>query len=241
MTSSERVSAKQAARRGTEAALLAAATDLLLQSPSSDVLRSLRPGDVARRADPPRTTGAFYNIWPTQAEFRQALLDHVLSLDRFHGDADTREALADFLGRADLDASEAIRVAANMNFDGFKDDPAFRLQHSLWTRHEADPEIRERLRLLYVAIAESLVPLYEFFLRRAGRRMRPQYTIELLGVTLAALVEGLYVRWAVEPDAVPDDVGPPPGVEPVADRPWTAFASVSHLIIMAMTEPIPPP
>jgi hypothetical protein len=239
MASADRISAKQAARKGTEAALLSAATELLLESPSTDVLRSLRPGDIARRAVPPRTTGAFYNIWPTQAEFRRALLDHVLSLDRSQGDRETVQALADHLSKPELDLAETVRVAANLNFDGFKRDAAFRLQHSLWTRHASDPEVRDGLRNLYIAITGSLEPMYQLFLDRAGRRMRAPYTIGHLGVALAALVEGLHVRWAVQPEAVPDDLGPPPGVEAVEGQEWSTFANLTHLLIMAMTEPVP--
>jgi hypothetical protein len=241
MSADERVTAKQAARKATEAALLRAATRMVFESPGNDVLASLRPVDVVRRADPPRTTGAFYNIWPTQADFRRALLDHLLSLDRFKIDEDTRQSLRDHLARTDFRMDEAIRVAASMNFEGLKHEPALRVQHALWTHAVTDELIREKVKALYVAISDSLTPIYSAMLERSGRRMRPPHTVDTLAVVLAALVEGLQIRWTVEPEAVPDDFGAPPGVEASSQRPWNMFASVAHIVFMGMSEPAPLP
>jgi hypothetical protein len=239
MTEGERTSAKRAARNASEAAMLRAATDMLLAAPGVDVLGALKPVDVARRADPPRTTGAFYNIWPTQAEFRRALLDHVLSLDRFQVDLRTRQALEESLLRPELSLTDIVRTAANLNFDGLKDEPAMRLQQALWSQHAGDPEIRDRVKQLYSTISQALVPLYSALLDRSCRRMRAPYDLETLAVVLAALVEGLIVRWSVDPAVVPDDLGPPPGVPPIEGEPWGTFASVTYLIFIGMTEPIP--
>jgi hypothetical protein len=236
------VSAKQVARQATQAALLDAATRMLFEAPGKDRLLSLKPVDVVRRADPARTTGAFYNIWPTHADFRRDLLAHLLSLERFRVDAATRDLLAQALAQEEFDLAETVRLAANMNFDGLKEEPAFVIQHALWTDHAANDEVRERLRGLYVAISDSLVPLYEAVLARSGRRMCAPHTTYSLSVVLAALVEGLHVRWAVDPDAVPDNSGPPPGVEvrrgeDGSEQPWSLFATMVYVLLMSMSEP----
>jgi BetI-type transcriptional repressor, C-terminal len=231
-------SAKRAAREATEAAMLTAATRMLLESPATDVLATLKPVEIARRSVPPRTTGAFYNIWPTQADFRRAVLDHVLSLDRFPADRATTEQFDALLDRPDLDVEEAVRVTANLAFEGQRTEPAVRLQLALWTQVETDPEVRERLELLYSDISDSLVPRYVRLLERSGRRMSPPFTPETLAVALTALVEGLHLRWAVDPDAVTDDLGTPPGVTGVEERRWSTFAALVRVLLAGMTEPI---
>ena len=250
-----RISVKTAAKQATRAALLQAATELLFEAPSADPIGALRPVDVVRRAVPPRSNGAFYNIWPTQADFRRDLLHHALSAERIEVGDETSNAAVSLLTRPDFSLEETIRVAATLNFEGLKADPALRLKQALWTRHSADPEIRELLAALYDGATAMLVPMYTAALGRAGRRMRGTYTVAQLAVALTGLAEGLHLRWAVQPSAVPDDVGPPPDLErrpdeEVDDRPgdgeagggqWNLFASMAYVVITGMTEPIPSP
>jgi hypothetical protein len=235
MSSEERPSAKRAARQATQAAMLASATRILLESPRSDVLGTLKPVEIARRCDPPRTTGAFYNIWATHAEFHRDLLDHLLSMDRFTGDRTTLEMLGSFLDHADMSVPEIFRIAARYNFDELKGEPAAVLQLALWTQHH-DPAIRERLRCLYGAINDSLHPLYSRVLVKAGRRMRKPYDVQMLTTTITALVEGFLLRWAVDPDALPEGLDAPPGVD--GPEPWELFGTASYLLFESMTEPV---
>jgi len=238
---------RRAARAATEAAMLDAAARMLLQAPGTDVLGTLKPVEIARRCEPPRTTGAFYNIWPSQSAFRRALLDHVLSLDQFQAD----EAITDLLGQVakdpDTDAQEAVRLVANLAFDVMRDDPSFRLQHALWTRADVDPDVRDGLRRLHQTITDTMTPRYREVLEQSGRRMAPPFTLDTLAVAIAALAEGLNVRRAIDPDAVPDDVGPPPTARPTApddgspERRWSTFAALAHVLLDGMTEPIDPP
>jgi AcrR family transcriptional regulator len=221
--------------------MLDAATRMLLECPTGDVLGALRPVDVARRSEPPRTTGAFYNIWPTQADFREALLDHVLSLPSLHGARAGMDLFDDLIATPDAGARsvvDAMRVTANAAFDGLKDDPAIRLQHALWTLSGPDPQVRARLGRRYGSISTTVVPRYARLLERAGRRMAEPFTVEVLAVAIAALAEGLHLRWAVDPGAVPDDIGPPPGV-PDDERRWSTFATLAHVLVRGMTEPLP--
>jgi AcrR family transcriptional regulator len=257
----DRGNAKDAARQATRTALLDAATRLLFRSPAADPIGALRPMEVVRAADPPRSNGAFYNIWPTQAAFRRDLLHHVLSPARSEVGARTTYTAAERLSAGpDVSVEEAFRVAANLNFDGLRQDTSLRLKHALWTRHETDPEVRQLLAGLYEGVTDLFVPVYEAALTRAQRRMRQPYTVEHLATTLTALGEGLYTRWAVHPRAVPDDLGPPPAAatagaptdertgepagEPVggpeAHERWTFFASIAFTTFMAMTEPVAP-
>lgn len=230
---------KRAAREASEAAMLAAATRMLLQGPVTDVLAGLRPVEVARQSDPPRTTGAFYNIWPSQADFRRALLDHLLSPDRLQGDR-TLTGPMDAAARGPaVDVHETVRVSTNLNFDRLKDDPGFRLQHALWTQAGTDPEVRERLRTFYATLSERLVPRYAVLLQRSGLRLRPPFTEETMAVAIAALMEGLCMRWAIDPGSIPDDLGAPPGAPSSPDQRWSMFGALVHVLVTGMTEPVP--
>jgi BetI-type transcriptional repressor, C-terminal len=236
MTADEPKPAKRAAREASEAAMLAAACRILLETPGPDVLSVLRPVEVARRSDPPRTTGAFYNIWPTHADFRRAVLDYVLSLSRFHGDRDALDAMVS-VADSPLGLDVMVRQIANFRFEAMRANPATKLQVALWARHAADPEIADRVKALYDGISDRVNPFYAAVFERTGRRMRAPYTIEQLSVALTALIEGLHLRWAVDPGAVADEVAPPPGADDT-EGPWTLFASTAYVLIMGMTEAV---
>ena len=222
--------------------MLDAGVRMLMECPGPDVLAALRPVDVARRCEPPRTTGAFYNIWPTQPDFRRALLDHVLRLDQLQADDAITELLLKATADPDTPPREAFRITANLSFDELKDDPAFRLQHALWNRADADPEVRTRLQRLYASISTTMIPRYEELLAGSGRRMAAPHTLATMAVALTALFEGLVLRYAVDPDAVPDDAGPPAGVDGDREAPrWSTYACLAHTLMLGMTEPDPEP
>jgi BetI-type transcriptional repressor, C-terminal len=242
-----RTNAKATARLATRAALLDAATRLLFRSPAADPVGALRPMDVVRAADPPRSNGAFYNIWPTQADFRRELLHHILSPARSELSEETTAAAARLFTDPRASLEQTFRLVANLNFDGLTRDTALRLKQALWTRHADDPDVRELLAGLYRGVSATLIPMYELLLVRSGRRMRAPFTLEHLATAVMGLAEGLYTRWAVQPEAVPDNLGPPPdaaadtedGVHTDTDERWTFFASVAFTTFLGMTEPNP--
>jgi hypothetical protein len=231
------VGAKAAARQATKDALLQAAAGMLFDAPAADPIGALRPTEVVRRAVPPRSNGAFYNIWPTQEAFRRDLLHHVLSVDRIEVGRPTAEAGAELAAAPHIPVAETVRLLANLNFDGIKEDPSMRLRIALWTRHGVDPDVRELLEALYDGVTTLFTPMYAGLVEKAGRRMRPPFTIETLAVALASLSEGLHTRWTVQPGAVPDDLGPDADPDHV-DRRWSLFAAVTYMIFLGMTEPV---
>ena len=107
-------------------------------------------------------------------------------------------------------------------------------------RHADDPVVCERLQGCYHLITEEIEPLLQLALDRFGLRIKAPYRLRTLTVALQALGEGLHVRWAVDPEAVPDDVGAPPGVPDADGGPWGLYAALCQTLVTAMTEPIEP-
>lgn len=232
-------SAKAAAKAATREALLAAATEMLLETPA-DPIGSLRPLEVARRARPPRSNGAFYNIWPTRQSFAQDLLRHILSADRVRTRRPTRDAGLDGVRQRSFSLTRTVHALADLNFGGLRDDPGLRLKQALWSRHTVDPQVCELIARLYADGTATLAPTYLAVIERGGRRMRPPYTVEELAVTLTALAEGLHLRRSVQPEAVPDDLGPGAVPADADGDAWSLFAATAHLIVHGMTEPAEP-
>jgi len=227
---------KAEAKAATRTALLESAQRLVLASPAADPIGALKPVEIVRRADPPRTTGAFYNIWPTFRDFRDDLLQHLLAPERLTVGPATTVMVQGLSNAEDMPLAEVVRVVANLNFDGLPHDVALLLKQALWSRHRTEPRVRELLAGLYDGVGDMMEPMYEGLLSAAGRRMRTPYTVELLAVVLAALEEGLHLRWAVDPQAVPEFGSE---VDPEGqDRRWTTFAAVTHMIILGMTEDV---
>jgi hypothetical protein len=239
----ERLTVKAAAKQATRLALLAAATELLFHSPAPDPIEALRPVEIVRRAEPPRTTGAFYNIWPTHADFRRDLLHHLLRLEQYRH---THDAIVDGLGGTlaedGQDVAETVRLAANLGFERFAAEPAQRFKQAIWAASGTDPDVRTLIAEIYSSVSDTMIPLYQRLLAATGRQMRAPHTLEELAVVLAALHEGLALRWSVQPEAAPD--GPPPAVargagpQPGDDRRWSQFASTAFTLFMAMSEPV---
>jgi hypothetical protein len=237
----EGLTAKAAAKQATRQALLAAAAQMLTDDPEGDPIGALKPIEVARRAVPPRSNGAFYHIWPTQAAFRQDLLEYMLSPDRIEVGGPTRDIVTDLVAAEGFDLVQAFREIANLNFDGLKSDPSLLLKQSLWSRHHVDAQARELIGDLYRGATAMLIPMYEALLARSGRSLKPPYTLETLATTIMALAEGLHIRWAVQPDAVPDNLDHDADPDNQGRR-WSLFASSATMILLGMSEEttIPP-
>jgi hypothetical protein len=224
---------KAEAREQSASAMLEAGMQILREMPVGNILSQVKAAEVANRAG--KTTGAFYNIWKRQADYHRDLIKYTLSHDRFTADAETVQDIVRYMEQPELDLAGLIRTAANTNFEGLKDDPAMSLQMALWSKHQVDDYLCEEVRNLYKSLHETFQPFYSEIFNKSGRRMRPPYTIHTITVVLIALVEGLHMREAVDPEAVPDDFGSPPEASHDEER-WGMFAAVAYTLVMAMTE-----
>ena len=221
--------------------LLEAGLQLMRENPVGNVFSQIKATQVTRRAN--LSTGAFYHHWPDQAAFVQDLLDQHLTQDRDHWLSEVSTALAE-TAESDASLAETVRTVSSAVFEVFKHDPSLTIQLALWTRHH-DNSARARLQQRYRTMAADVIPLYQTVLDRHDLTLRPPYTPEMLAVAFSALIEGLLIRWSVDPQAVPDDLPGPhgrPGTQPALsldadDRPWSSFALILYALIESATTP----
>lgn len=231
---------KAEAAATTRADLLEAGFQLLQEQPVGTILTQVKATEIARRAG--RTIGAFYHHWPDQQAYQRDLIEHVLSPDRLLSTAVAEESVRSNLA-AGLPMEEIIRRGARANFETVRDDPTVPLFMALWSKQATDDHIRKQLRQHYQQVTDQLVPVYAAFFDAQGWEPRPPFTLETFASTLTALVEGLTVRAAVDPDAVPFDLPP---VQAAARMPldgqldqgsWDLFSTVVLALIPSMTVP----
>ncbi len=221
---------------GTRDALLEAGAALLRDQPVGAVLTQVRAQPVAERAG--RTIGAFYHHWDSQDAYHRDLLAYVLDPQRLPSTALAADTVLADLPRG-LPLEEVVRRAARRNFDSVRANPYVPLILALWGKQAQDDHVRDLLRAHYRSVTDRLVPVYRAFFATYGLTLRPPYTVEVFAATLTALVEGLTVRAAVEPEVVPLDLPHPgdPAATPADGAAWDLFSATVVGIVRAMTVP----
>ena len=218
----------------TRAALLEAGAALLRDEPVGAVLSQLSARAVAERAG--RTSGAFFHHWRSQAAYHRDLLAYVLDPARI---ASTAEAVQLILGglQAGADPVGVLAAAARGNFESVRADPYVPLWNALWSMHGSDDYVAELLRQNFQSVTAQVVPVLEAVLAASGREIRPPFTVDSYAVVITALVQGLALRVAIEPERVPVQ----PLSAPPDDESWDLFATAVVTLFWAITGPVAEP
>lgn len=229
-------------REKTKQALLEAGAHVLKKTPADELLSQVKVKDVAREAGV--TPAAIYHYWPSQQEFRQALIEYMLEPSRFRSQGeltDTIEEIAaetERVGRATIRGS--ARVGAKANIERVRHAEGTRLQMALWSKHDEQP-VADLLRRMYHSLADDFMPLFEQLVALEGRRFRAPFTVRDFAVAITALTEGFTLRWNVDPGWVPTDLrGVPQLFEKDASRDepvWDLYSACVYMLAASMTEP----
>src|SRR3954454_10059309 len=214
----------------TRAALLEAGAALLRDEPVGAVLSQLSARAVAERGG--RTSGAFFHHWRSQAAYHRDLLDYVLDPARI---TSTQEATQAVLAgvQAGADPVGVLAAAARGNFESVRADPYVPLWNALWSMHRSDDYVHELLRKNFQRVTAQVVPVLEAVLAASGRVIRPPFTVDSYAVVITALVQGLELRVAIEPERVPVQ----PLSAPSDDGAWDLFATTVVTLFWAITGP----
>jgi AcrR family transcriptional regulator len=223
--------AKAAVSAETRRELLEAGASLLREYPVGSVLSQITGRAVAERAG--RTTGAFFHQWETQDAFHRDLMRYILVPARMPSTAEAAHAILAGL-ESGVRPDDLLRGAAEANFAGVRADPYVPLWLALWTKHRGDEHITGLLRENYSAVTAQVIPLFAGLLEASGRSMRPPFTVETMAITATALVQGLSLRAAVDPEAVPTG-GPDSAADGVTPG-WDLFGTLLVELFRAVTE-----
>lgn len=177
---------------------------------------------------PAVTTGAVYNLWPTQAEFQADLLLHIadiqstLSVDVERGRAFHR-ASAD----AGVPLSEVLRLVVERVLKVHREDALYAVELGFGAS-AADPRVKAALRRRDDAFLAAVEPIWQSLLDTYGLRPRPPYTVHHLAVAVAMQIRGSVSLWYASPDIDAD---------PAGEDGWSLTARAISAVFHAMTMP----
>jgi AcrR family transcriptional regulator len=175
--------------------LLAAGAHLLATDPSH-AFGVLRASHVARQAG--RTTGAFFNIWPTQEAYLRDLVDYVLSPERGTTGTAVANVVAEVL-RAGAGENALFLAIALVVLEEVPNDPQTVLELLLWSRAHQEPELQQQLAERYHLLDEAGGEFFSWYLNRTGRKMRRGFDAAQLSATLQDVSQIIALREAVAP------------------------------------------
>lgn len=144
------------------------------------------------------TTGAVYNIWPSQAEFQADLLARILDEAATPGIDRVRSAALNALARQ-LPWQEVLAEAIQVDFNESFEEPAMFLMLGV-AALAAPREViagERRANERYVA---AMVELLSAIVEYSGRRLRAGRSIEDLVWAIEALEAGLLLRMRRAPE-----------------------------------------
>lgn len=198
----------------TRRLLLESGTQLVLQSLEADdasqggPLAHIRVQDVVREASQQQeiavTTGALYNLWPTQSAFQVDLMFFILD-EAAYPTAEHMQKLAGELFAQRLPLDE---VGSRLSDESFRLDLESRLRRVAvtFTALAGVPAIRDALRAGHESLLVQARELYSQLLTYSGLQLREAYTMDQLITVVSALTDGMLQKHDVVPELfeVPD-------------------------------------
>jgi len=214
------------ARQRSRDALLRAGADLLVEHATHKPFAALRLRSICAKAD--LSTGAFYLHWDNLDQYYQALVNYLIAGDKQIWTADfsalmelaTAPAEASSLGAVARVADEDLRLlVANPFWD------AVELMNLTLGRTQRYRESRAHA---YQLIDQDTGRAYGAILEQLGREPRPPFGWDQIGTILQGLLEGLGLRYKIDPEAVSGS----------AEAPTGPYAIAAAAILAVLTQPI---
>nr|WP_246116051.1 hypothetical protein [Trebonia kvetii] len=238
-------------RAETRALMLRAATELVCEgmADSSDAavsaaLAHVQLTEVAARANvivraelPPGefdgrvaaiTTGAIYQVWPTQGEFQADLLFHLAELDAAF--RPTLDEVAGIVTAAVDDGRPLPQTLAAMievSFRHTRDSAIFYASLGFYLR-SGNERVRAVLRHGDDDFLAAIGPVWKALLDGYGLRMRAPFVLDDLSISIGALLEGFALQWKRQPERT---------VDPLGEKGWSLPGRLAAMILCQMTEP----
>jgi hypothetical protein len=176
----------------------------------------------------PITTGAIYQVWPTQAEFQADLLFYIAELDAAPGPV--IDEVAGMVAAAVAEGrplADTLTTTIGRSFEHTRGSAIFYASLGFYLR-SGNARVREVLGHGDDAFATAIRPVYQAILDGYRLRMRAPYTHDDLAVSVGATIEGFVLQWKRQPERTADPFGRPDSSLPVR---------VVQMIFDQMTEP----
>jgi hypothetical protein len=175
------------------------------------------------------TTGALYQIWPSQVDFQADLLFHI---------ADRQATLVPSLpksidGFRDASAhavplEEILRRTMEEAHRHYREDPLFRVELGFLIS-ACDPRVRAAIAHRQSAFKATADVAWQSLIDTYGRRLRPPFQIRDLTDAVAAQISGSVIIWFADPGSLED---------PAGEDGWSLASRTILAIFMQFTEPV---
>jgi AcrR family transcriptional regulator len=204
--------------------LLEAGRDYVYEHPLGEPLDHVRVTDIVERAGV--SIGAVYHYWETQDDYRDELIEVLLSPDEFPNIQQAAEVVAEAWDDAPT-FEDLARIVAGISYHGLEVNPQRERLYLAFVAY-GDAGIDERLGHQANVISLRWAELFATYFPAYGLEPRPPFTYESMAVTLMAMVEGMNLRRTISPDIVTGDVAPG----------WDLFATSALTFVVGATRPI---
>lgn len=192
-----------------------------------------RATDLVRRESgdgnaPAVTTGAVYNLWPTQADFQADLLLHIADIQSTLGlNLEKGRAHFQASAQAGVPLAEMLRMLVERVLRVHREDALYAVELGFGAS-AVDPRVQRALRHRQDAFLASVELSWQILLDAYGVRLRPPYTVRHLALAAAMQVRGSVSMWYADPDLDAD---------PAGEEGWSLTARSITAIFHAMTTP----
>ncbi|MEJ2579023.1 MAG: hypothetical protein P8Z68_07985 [Kineosporiaceae bacterium] len=175
------------------------------------------------------TTGAIYQLWPTQSEFQVDLLFHLSDLQSTLVPGLPESILRFKQAQADEVPLEAVVMQTMEDVHRhYRQDPLYRVEFSLLIGAN-DPRLRAALQHRMAAFYISSDQAWQALLDAYDLRMREPFTVRHLSQAIAAQIAGSVVLWFQDPDILDD---------PLQEEGRSLMSRTILAIFQRLTEPI---
>jgi len=153
---------------------------------------NVKLSDVVQEAS--RTTGAAYQIWATQDEFRLDLATHV-ALHISYADSDSAQAALELMLVPNADLWSVVETTGRAYFEHLVGRSDFYLSLHFWsTADNLPPEVNAAVVESYAALQSSFELFFKTVLDHFGVEFRPPHSIADLTMGATAITEGAALR-----------------------------------------------
>ncbi|HEY6794415.1 MAG TPA: hypothetical protein VI248_07005 [Kineosporiaceae bacterium] len=174
------------------------------------------------------TTGAIYQLWPSQADFQADLLFHIADLQSqlVPGLLESIRRFAEAAAQG-VPLEEVFARTMDEVLRHYRQDPLFRVEHSFLIS-AGDPRVRVAITHRQSAFAATADQAWTGLMDAYGLRMRAPYRVRDLTNAMAAQIGGASVISIADPQLLAD---------PAGEQGWSLTARALLAIFQAFTEP----